>query len=338
MKLSIFVLLALSGAPLLFAQTTASRAGQASTGQSQPAQTQGASSPRGPEAVAQQDPNRVVATIDGQPITAAQAEGMLKQIPQNQRQTNGNLDQLLERLYMVDHFSERALQAGLENQAPWKQDLEFTREQILAQAYLQHLTTSDAQAIQSAQQYYNAHPEEFEQVHLDGILVAFAPPGTPQAAGKTVRTEEEARAKAEDLEKKLRAGSDFSALARTDSDNTQSAERGGDLGTLNINAPTIPSTIRSAVASLQPGQISQPVQVQGGFYIFKLLSRDKLPFDQVKAQIIVKQVYDRYKVEVKDPAFFNESTTPSLANPRRGAASGTGAAGRTPGAPAASHR
>jgi hypothetical protein len=314
MKRSIFALLALSGCSLLWSQTTT--APQTRYGPGQSGASQGTSLQlRGPETVAQQDPKRVVATVDGKPVTAEQALGLLKQVPENQKSASGNLDQLLEQMYIIHHFFGEAEKANLQNESPWKEDVEVTRERILAQAYLQHLTAGDSPAAQAAKQYYDAHSGEFEQVRLSGILVGFAPPGTPKTPGKIVRTEEEAHAKADDIEKKLKTGTDFATLARTDSDNPQSAAKGGDFGKINLNAPNLPSAIKTAVTALQPGQVSDLVQIPGGFYIFKTTGRSKIPFTEVRSQLIMRQIYDQYKVQVKDPGFFNAGNTPSLANP-----------------------
>ncbi|MGH9581548.1 MAG: peptidylprolyl isomerase [Bryobacteraceae bacterium] len=314
MKRSIFVFLAFSGASLLFSQALAPAAKPGSAAQT-------GLQIRGPENVAQQDPQRVVATIDGKPVTAKQALGLLNELPANQKSRAGNnLDQVLEQMYMLDHFSGEAERSNLQNQQPWQQDIAFTRERILAQAYLQRLTAAGSPEANAAQQYYNVHPNEFQQVKLSGILVGFAPPGTPSKPGRVVRTEEQARARAEDIEKKLKAGANFATLARTDSDNPESASKGGDLGTIDLDAPNLPPTIKTAVAALPPGQLSDPVQVRGGFYIFKVISRTKRPFSQVRAQIIMQKIYARYKIDVKDPAFFSganpeASSTPSLAHP-----------------------
>lgn len=327
MKRSVFVLLAFSGASLLFSQTPApaSKPGASQTG---------ALEVRGPENVAQQDPTRVVATVDGKPVTAKQAVDLLNQLPASQR-SRANLAQLLDQIYVLDHFSSEALKANLQDQSPLKEDLALSREQLLARAYLQTLTAPGAPKAKEAEQYYNAHANEYVEVKLSGILIGFAPPGTPSAPGKTVRTEEEARTKAQNIEQKLKAGAKFETLARTDSDNPQSAPKGGDLGTIDLWAPNLPSTIKTAVAALQPGALSEPVQVPGGFYIFKVNGRTQVPFAQVRSQIVLEQVYAQYKLEVKDPNFFSAGNTPSLAHPAgRSAVPVPG----TPAQPPASHR
>jgi parvulin-like peptidyl-prolyl isomerase len=291
-----------------------------STGQtSGPASTAGLKV-RGPDAVAQQDPNRVVATINGKQITAQQAANMLKQIPEDQRRGVPSLANLLERVYMIDQFADQAEKLKLDQQSPWKERLQLDRTQVLAQAYMTQMgkNPSGVSGV-DPQQYYNSHPAEFEQVKLSGVLIAFNAPGTPASGAKVTRTEPEALQKANDLEKKIKDGGDFSALARTDSDQQQSSVRGGDLGTYTIGDPNLPPDIKTAISKLQAGQVSEPIRVPGGYFILKLDSRTKLPFDQARASIVQKMEVDKYKIQVQDPDFFASSAPnpnlPSLKQP-----------------------
>src|SRR5436305_9665161 len=98
------------------------------------------------------------------------------------------------------------------------------------------------------------------------------------------------------------------------------------MGTFTMGDPNIPSAIKTAVTKLQPGQVSEPVRVQGGFFIFKLDNRTNLNSDQArpsiaqklqtdKNQAALKQEMDKYKLDVKDPDFFNITRTPSLMAP-----------------------
>lgn len=275
---------------------------------------------RGPEAVAQQDPGRVVATINGKQITAQQAVGMLKQVPEDQRRSMTNIANLLQQVYMIDQFADQAEKLKLDQQSPWKERLQLDRTQILAQAYMNQMGKgSTAPTGADPQQYYNSHAAEFEQVKLSGILVAFNAPGTPASGSKATRTEAEAQQKANDLEKKIKDGGDFSALARTDSDQQQSSVRGGDLGTFMMGDANLPPDIKNAITKLQAGQVSEPIRVPTGYFILKVDSRTKLPFDQVRPSIVQKLEVDKYKIQVQDPDFFASSAPssniPSLQRP-----------------------
>ena len=303
---------------------------------------------RGPEAIAQQYPDRVVATIAGKPITARQAFDLLKALPAPQRkQLEANMQGLIQQLYMENQIAEEATKMSLDQQSPWKEQLQLARANILTQAYLDKLSSGGSNAAADPKQYYDAHTAEFQQVKISGILVAFSPPGTPASNANVSRTEAQAQDKATDLEKKIKAGADLSALARAESDNQQSASQGGALGSFLVGNPSVPADIKGAIAKLQPGQVSEPIRVSGGnisgFYILKLDSRTQASFEQVRAELtqrlqnektqtVLNQERDKYKVQVQDPDFFNASSgpapnIPSLQKPgSAGAPSSTGPA------------
>ncbi len=271
--------------------------------------------------MAQQDPNRVVATIGGKPVTAKQALEMLKPLrPEDRKRFESNLSGLLQQIYMENQIAGEAAKMNLDQQSPWKEQLELTRVNILTQAYIAKMS-SGASGTEDPKSYYDAHLADFDQLKLSGILVAFNPPGTPSSGTAIQRTDAQALEKANDLEKKIKAGGDFSALARTDSDH-QSSTRGGDLGTVVMADQNLTPDIKNALAKLQAGQVAEPVKIPGGYYIFKLESRSKIPFEQARAgitqklqndksQAVIKQELDKYKVQVQDPDFFNASGAPA---------------------------
>lgn len=344
MKSSLLVLVLSWGAfawpqtttPSTQSSTTQQTPSSGSANQTTPSQATGAPGqlrPRGPEAVAQQDPNRVVATIEGKQITAQQALDMIKPVRAEDRQRfNGNLSLLVQQVYMQKQFADEAQKLSLDQQSPWKEQLQMARANILAQAYLSKLTTTSSTPAQDPKQYYDAHPEDFDEIKLSGIFVGFKAPGAAASAnGVASRTEQEARQKANDLEQKIKSGGDVSALARSDSDDKRSAANGGELGTITSGNPNIPPDLKAAILKLQPGQVSEPIRVQNGFYILKAVSRTKIPFEQARTQIVqkwqnektqatLKQEFDKYKIQVQDPDFFNASNAapakiPSLQKP-----------------------
>lgn len=83
---------------------------------------------------------------------------------------------------------------------------------------------------------------------------------------------EEARrdaiARAEEVLEEIRTGADFAVLARRFSDDTGSAEHGGDLGWFKADR-MVPEFSRAAF-SLRPGQTSGLVESEFGFHIIKL--------------------------------------------------------------------
>ena len=335
MKSSIpFLTLAL--ASIAFSQGTSSSPASATPAQtptpSSPAATTSQLKARGPEAIAQQDPNRVIATIDGKQITAKQAADLLKPLaPEVRKRYENQLPQLVQEAYMQEQLAEEAAKLNLDQQSPWKEQIQMARANILTQAYLSKMTGAGGGTVSTAdaQQYYNAHPEDFDQMKLSGIFIAFSGPGTPASSPSAARTEEQAREKATDVEKKLKAGSDFATVARTDSDNQQTAAQGGALGTYSTNDTRLPPDVKAAITKLQPGQVTEPIRIPNAMLILKLESHNKLTFEQAqptinqkiqtdKSQAVMKQEMAKYKIQVQDPEFFNGAGTtniPSLQKP-----------------------
>ena len=278
----------------------------------------------------------MVATVGGKPLTAKQALDLIKPLPaQERKRFEANLQGLVQQIYMEDQLADEAAKMNLDQQSPWKEQLQMARANILTQAYLNKVASGSPGApAEDAKQFYDTHPNDFDQFKLSGIFISFSAPGTPASAnGGNNRTEEQARQKADDLEKKLKTGAEFSALARTESDNQQLAAKGGELGTFTSGDAGLPPAVKSAVVQLQTGGITEPVRLPNGFFILKVDSRNKQSYEEARAgitqrlqneknQAAVKQELDKYKIEVKDPDFFNASnaagsgrSVPSLQRP-----------------------
>jgi peptidyl-prolyl cis-trans isomerase D len=135
--------------------------------------------------------------------------------------------------------------------------------------------------------YYNQHVDEFrvpEEVKVRHILVKAPGPG-PDGKADT-KGVDAARAKAEDLLKKIKAGGNFAELAKKNSDDPGSGQQGGELGWIQ-RGRTVPDFEKTAF-SLQPGQTSGVIQSSYGFHIIQVEDKHTphlKSLDEVKAQI-----------------------------------------------------
>ncbi|EKF74892.1 peptidyl-prolyl isomerase [Alcanivorax hongdengensis A-11-3] len=84
------------------------------------------------------------------------------------------------------------------------------------------------------------------------------------------RDMDQAKARAQEVEKALAGGTSFAEAAKTYSDDLSTAKQGGDLGVLSKGA--LPESLEQAVASLKAGQVSQPVESEAGIHILKVES------------------------------------------------------------------
>jgi peptidyl-prolyl cis-trans isomerase D len=135
--------------------------------------------------------------------------------------------------------------------------------------------------------YYDQHREEFrvpDQVNVRHILIK-----TPLAGadGKIdPKGLEEARKKAEDVLKQVKAGAKFDDLAKKYSDDPGSKANGGALGWIG-KGRTVPE-FEKAAFSLPKGGTSELVQSSYGFHIIQVLDKQEAhvkSLDEVKAQI-----------------------------------------------------
>jgi len=113
------------------------------------------------------------------------------------------------------------------------------------------------------------------RVHVEHIL--FMTVGKPDAEV------EEIRKKAEDVLKQAKKGTNFEDLAKKNSEDPGTKDKGGDLGWV-IQGQTVPEFEKTAF-SLPKGAVSDLVKTQYGFHIIKVLDKETAhtkSFDEVK--------------------------------------------------------
>jgi peptidyl-prolyl cis-trans isomerase SurA len=114
------------------------------------------------------------------------------------------------------------------------------------------------------QAYYDQHKQEFEQpeqVRLSEILIA-----TPD--GATDAEVAQAKAKAEDVVSKLKAGANFEEMAKQLSGG-QTAAKGGNLGEFKRGALGS-SALEDPVFALKAGEWTAPIRTRQGFVVLKV--------------------------------------------------------------------
>src|SRR5689334_10551862 len=165
------------------------------------------------------------------------------------------------------------------------------------------------------QAYYNQHRDEYrvpEQVNVRHILIS-APEGSDGKVDPKVL--EDARAKAQDVLKQLKAGAKFEDLAKKYSGDKGSAEKGGSLGWINRGATVAP--FDKEAFSLPKGGTSDLVQSIFGFHIIHVDDKQDAhmkSLDEVKAQIepVVKQQKVAKLVEDQGQALLKDARTSGL--------------------------
>jgi peptidyl-prolyl cis-trans isomerase SurA len=282
---------------------------------------------RPPAARAQQSLDRVVASVDGNPITTRDLEafaaankialpdptdpdapttkevlkGLISQrmLESEVKKYQSRVDSSEINAYIADFernagLTDDQLRAQLQAQGVSYEQfreharLEMEKMMMIDKEVRQKVNVSPAEI----KAYYDAHPAEFtvkkERFKLAQILIALPP--NPSAAQV-----EAARAKADEVRKQAVNGGDFAALARKYSDD-DSKSQGGELGDFARGEMLDP--IQQAIDHMKPGGISEPVRTVHGFHIIKLEEHDVAgvkPLPEVSAQIRDKLMTEKAK-------------------------------------------
>ena len=278
----------------------------------------------------------VLARVNGQPVTRSDFERLLKNmeagrgpIPAERRDEvlRAALDQLITYTLMKQEAAARKLTVAetdvdsqiAQMQKQFPNEGEFNKAlsarnttvaQLKADARNDmtinklveaELATTPAATDVDAKDFYDKNPDQFKQ------------PETARASHILIMVDEKAddatrkaaRAKADDILKRAKAGEDFAALAKQHSQDP-SGQQGGDLGVFP-RGQMVPAFEQAAFA-LQPGAISDVVTTQFGYHIIKLAEKKEastVPFDQVKPQVV--EYLTNQKKQQRVEAFIEEA-------------------------------
>jgi peptidyl-prolyl cis-trans isomerase C len=264
-----------------------------------PAQTNSAT-PGAPGPLAALDPDRVIATIGTEKITAAQFDAIIDGLPaQYQAQARGPAKrQFMEQLVQLKVLAHQALVMHIDESPQAKQQIAFARENILANMAGKAITENVKVDKDSLQKYYDEHKNDYEQVSAHHILIRFKGSPVPLKDGQKDLTEEEALAKAQDIEKRLKAGEDFGAIAKAESADAGSGANGGDLGSPFKRGQMV-KAFEDAAFTMKVGEISDPVKTQFGYHIIRVDKIEVKSFDDVHADLEnkVKPMLAKQKVD-----------------------------------------
>ncbi|MCW5890677.1 MAG: peptidyl-prolyl cis-trans isomerase [bacterium] len=234
--------------------------------------------------------NRIVATIDGEPITerelrryAAQhaREGMSdgqvldafitdklldKEVEaKGIKITDVEVDRYIEQVKVRGRLDDQKFNEALAQQGltPEEYRVRIKGELEKSQLVNREIRGRVNVTPEEVQRYYDANKDRFavaSGVTVRGILVEVGPADGSDAVAHAQSRAEEARAKA-------LAGEDFGALAAEYSDGP-GANSGGVFGTFKQGE--MDPTLERAVFSLRPGEVSEVVRTGRGFFVLKV--------------------------------------------------------------------
>ena len=304
-------------------------------------------------------------------ITRAQFEKIATALSPNvSPQLKRQLETLLPRFMAM---SDAAKAQGLDKTPHFEEMMKVVRMQVLTQE-LQRSVQERADKISATEidTYYKDHPDDYKQYSLDRLFIPRFKQAEPEKEAKDM-TEEQRKAKdaeskakqeegeqemnklADNLRAEAASGADFAKLQK------EAFEAAGEkVENPTVNLPKVRRTglppAHAAVFNLKVGEVSQVISDNGGHYVYKVVSEEVLPLDQVKDEIHnklkserMKELMDKYTNSfqaVPNEAYFGPPAGPGrmmpggpsrMPHPQTGMGQGPSGAAAPQGAPPAAN-
>jgi peptidyl-prolyl cis-trans isomerase SurA len=275
--------------------------------------------------------DRVVASVDGDPITMREVKDFASQHGQpidtddfsnsevaktavkaligeklleqevkkyDDKVDDAQIDKYITQLRMDRHLSEAEFRAQLQasgmsyDELRRRARLDLEKAMMIEQEVRAKIQVPDS----DIKAFYDAHKTDFtiakERLRLSQVLISL--PANPTAAQVSA-----AQKKAEMVRARALKGDDFGDLARVYSDD-DSKSNGGELGWF---APAdINDAILAGVKTLKPGEVSGPIRTSHGIHIVKLEEHEVpgvVPLSEVKVEIRSQLVDQQASVQLE---------------------------------------
>jgi peptidyl-prolyl cis-trans isomerase C len=226
-----------------------------------------------------------VATVNGKPIKQSLLDDNVR-------------DVIMSKLISSELVLQEAQKSGMDKKPDFLAKEELTRRELLVNVYIQDYMKSHPVSDSDTKAAYEKFKTELgdKEYNARHILVA-------------------SEAEAKDVIAQLNKGGDFSKIAKEKSIDPGSKDKAGDLGWFSLGGMVKP--FGEAVAKLQKGKVSEPVQTQFGWHVIKLDDvRDMKapPYDKVKENLqkqLAQRQLEKMLTDLRAKATVVDNTKPA---------------------------
>ncbi len=241
----------------------------------------------------------VIATYAGKQFTTEDFRREVERLPPRSRAqltTPERRRQFVDNFILNELLSEQGRAKGYDRDPDIVRQIDDLRQRLVVQRVMRDYQETPVLTDDDIKAYYDQNQRLFSgaQIHAAHILVK------DEALAKRLRAELDA------------APDKFEELAKTNSVDTATAARGGDLGFFG-QGRMVAEFERAAFALEKPGDLSPVVKSPFGYHIIKLLERKDgpaKPFEDVKERIrvamtnqrrqeLVTERFDKIKADAK---------------------------------------
>jgi peptidyl-prolyl cis-trans isomerase SurA len=273
--------------------------------------------------------NRIIATVDGEPVTQHQLDtfirtnargvdpatvseadrsraldvlitDMLIQAESSAvgvKASSEDVDRYIAQIKQKNNLDDAKLEQALANQGL---TLETYREQVRKEIEKSQLLSRQIRARvnitpEEIERYYKAHLDEYAAPETVGVRMIFLKL-SPDAGQEEV---DSVMARAKEIRGRLAKGEDFAKLAQQFSEGP-GADKGGDVGTMG-KGQMLPE-LEAAAFKLKEKQISDPIRTQAGVAILQVNKKESASHtklddvkDDIKEKLYSEAIESRYQ-------------------------------------------
>jgi parvulin-like peptidyl-prolyl isomerase len=146
----------------------------------------------------------------------------------------------------------------------------------LQDKYSSKVTVNDKEV----EDFYNSNRQRFVSARGAALAVIIVDPADNSSQGipaaNDAKNEAEAKLKIDNLYQQLKGGADFATVARSKSEDATSLVRGGDIGFFSedgLKQAGLPKELMDLLMGMEVGSFTEPKQVNGRWYLFKLAEK-----------------------------------------------------------------
>jgi len=277
-------------------------------------------------------PDTVVAKLpDGKEVTAGQLDHLRATVPGVNQALRADGPNFIQMTEFQKYMTEEARKLKLEDQTPWKEQIEMATENVLLSAYVTYIRNHYEVTPDQIDTYYQEHWVKYQQAKIKTFMINFKPAavsdpkdveGAAKAAfaaahAKTDRSEADAKARAEEAVKQLRADADFAKMVDKYADDENKKSAAEDTMTIKSTGP-YPPELQKAVAGLKAGDIPDPVRQVASYYVIQIAEVTAQPLNDVREEILqtiraeytqtfIAELQKRFRPQIVRPDYFTQA-------------------------------
>ena len=284
------------------------------------------------------DPKKVVATVAGKDITAADIQKMTAMFsPQDLQAFQQNPQFILSQYFLFVHLAEEGEKRNLLDKSPYKEQYEGLKLQLLRNARVNDENNTFPVSPEMIDAYYKAAQRPIRTGQDQGDLHSLRRPGgshrhrygragsrRKSAGNRAIQT---AGSGSPHAGRRYREAASrrrgFRQAGGTVFGRRRLPRPRAAISASSRPASDYPAELKTAVFALKPGEISEPIRQPTAFYIVRLEEKGPQPVAEIRETIVtalrnehmnqwMKEMNASHQAVIKDPDFFKAPGAPAL--------------------------